>query len=519
MNTELSRRRLLSLSALLGGSMVAAPLLSACSSPSASPSGTASASVEKKNVIIIGSAVDVLNFDPYSQTTNAIIVLRLLNAWLLNYDEDLKPQLDALKAYEISADRTKCLLTLRDDVTFVTGKKMTADDVVFAFTRAKDPKTGFNLASPSQIIASVTSPAANQVELTFTGPTSRTLIEDLLVGQPVLDKAGNTPEALATASASAGPYRVLDRKPGQSLTLEAVPNWYRGDVATKTIELRIFTDTKALTSGLESGALDLAVYVPPRDGQRLQSKFNFLDSYPGSATMLLRVSTKTAPFSNRTVRQALWHAIDRDRIVKDVLFGFGGAAALPWGPKSPAQDSSYNDRVDYNLDKAKAMLSGASQLTGKAMVNGSDPVSISVMQIIQSDLKKIGFDLQIEQVDAAAFQTRLVAGDFGVVLGQMGGGQLSLPRITQNSLFRLSNNPLWPNGTPPKAYVDALTALTSDEDQTKRKAAFKQLNDVIVEEAWAIGTYFVPQLYMHKKELQNVKRDHQNALVLDRATF
>jgi len=153
------------------------------------------------------------------------------------------------------------------------------------------------------------------------------------------------------------------------------------------------------------------------------------------------------------------------------------------------------------------------------MVNGSDPVSISVMQIIQSDLKKIGFDLQIEQVDAAAFQTRLVAGDFGVVLGQMGGGQLSLPRITQNSLFRLSNNPLWPNGTPPKAYVDALTALTSDEDQTKRKAAFKQLNDVIVEEAWAIGTYFVPQLYMYKKELQNVKRDHQNALVLDRATF
>jgi peptide/nickel transport system substrate-binding protein len=512
----LTRRRLLSLAALTGGAVIAGPVLTACSSPGgAAGTGTGA----KQDVITVGSAVDVLNFDPYAQTTNEIIVLRLLNAWLLNYDENLKPQLDALKSYEISEDRTTCLLTLRDDVTFVTGKKMAAEDVVFAFERARDPKTGFNLASPSQIIASVTSPGANQVELTFTGPTSRSLIEDLLVGQPVLDKDHNSSEGLATAPASAGPYRLVDRKAGQSLTLEADPNWYGGEVETKSIALKIFTDTKALTSGLESGALDLAVYVPPRDGQRLASKFSYLDSFPGSATMLLRVSTKTGPFSDKRVRQALWYVIDRERIVKDVLFGFGGAATLPWGPNSPAQDKALAESLGYDLDKAKSMLSGVPNLSGKAMVNGSDPISVSVMQIIQADLQKVGFALDIEQVDAAAFQERLVAGDFGVVLGQMGGGQLSLPRITQNSLFRTTNNPLWPDGTPPADYVKALQTLTTEQDDAARKAAYEQLNRVMIEEAWAIGTYYVPQLYMYKKELQGVQRDHQNALVLTKASF
>lgn len=512
MTINMSRRRLLNLMTLAGGAAVAGPMLTACSDDE---SGGAAGS----DTIVVGSAVDVLNFDPYAQTTNAIIVLRLLNGWLLNYDEDLKPQLDLLKSYEISADNTTCTLTLRDDVTFTTGKKMSAEDVVFAFERAKNPETGFNLASPSQIIESVTSPSEGVVELTFTGPTATSLIEDLLVGQPIVDKDRNSAEGLATEPASAGPYKLSQRQPGQSLVLEANPDWYGGEVETKRIELRIFTDTRALTSGLESGALDLAVYVPPRDGQRLRENFHFLDSFPGSATMLLRVAAKTAPFTDKNLRRALWHVIDRDRIVKDVLFDFGGAAGLPWGPNSPAQDASFDDAVAYDLDKARELISGVSQKSGKAMVNGSDPISISVMQIIQSSLQEVGFTLEIEQVDAASFQDRLVAGDFGVVLGQMGGGQLSLPRITQNSLFRLSNNPLWPDGVPPQPYVEAIEALTGELDEATRTAAFKKLNEVIVEEAWAIGAYYVPQLHMYKKDLKGVGRDHQNALLLADATF
>lgn len=519
MTHTMSRRRVLSLSAMMGGAVVAGPLLTACNGDTEPGNGGGGGGGAAPDTIVIGSAVDVLNFDPYAQTTNAILVLRLLNCWLLNYDEDLNPQPDAIESYEISEDRTTCTLQLRDDVVFSTGKTMAAEDVVFAFERAMNPDTGFNLASPSQIIESVSSPSEGIVELTFKQPTSSTLIEDLLVGQPVVDMDHNSAEGLATEPASAGPYRLTDRRPGEGLVLEANEDWYGGEVQTPRIEMRIFTDARAMTSGLEGQALDMAVYVPPQDGQRLADTFDHLDSYPGSATMSLRVSTTTEPFTDRELRRALWHVVDRERIVQEALFGFGGPAGLPWGPNSPAQDPSYDDDVAFDLDRASELMENVTARSGTAMVNGSDPVSLAVMQIIQASLSEIGFDLQIEQVDAAAFQDRLVAGDFGVVLGQMGGGQLSLPRITQNSNMRLSNNPLWADGTPPAAYVEAMETLTTEEDEDLRATAYQQLNDVIVEESWTIGTYYVPQLYMYKPELQGVARDHQNALVLQDASF
>lgn len=507
-----TRRGVLRLALASVGAAAAGPVLTACGEDD--EGGRAN-----PQQLTIGTAVDVINFDPYAQTTNALLALRLLNAWLLNYDENLKPVPDALKSYEVSKDRTKVTLTLRDDVVFTTGKTMTAEDVAFAFERARDPKRGANLAGPSQIIGAVAATGPHTVELTLTQPTNTGLIEDLLVGQPVIDKDHNSPGGLTQKPASAGPYVLDEWRPGQSLTLSANPKWYGGEVATKKVVVKVYTDNNAMVSALSSGSIDIAVYVPPKDGVRLQKSFQYLDSYPGAATMLLRVSTKTPPFDNKQVRQALQHCIDRERIVRDVLFGFGGPALLPWGPKSPAQDDSYRGRLTYDLDKAKQLLAGSGQLQGKAMVNGSDPVSIAVMQIIQSDLQKVGFKLEIEQIDAAAFQDRLVAGTFGVVLGQMGGGQLSLPRIVQNSLFRLSNNPLWANGKPPQPYIEAMNTLTTVEDEAARKAAYKKLNDTIVDESWAIATYYVPQLFMFKKELKGVSRDHQNALVLSNAKF
>ena len=220
------------------------------------------------------------------------------------------------------------------------------------------------------------------------------------------------------------------------------------------------------------------------------------------------------------MRQALSRAINRDRIVQQVLFGFGGPAYLPWGPKSPANDPSLQPKVSYDLQAAKALLaqSGA-KLEGDAMVLGPDQTSLLVMQIIQADLASIGFKLNIQQVDPATFGSRLVAGDFGVVLGGVGGGQLSTPRIVQNSLMRLANNPLWPNGAPPQDYIDGMVALIGEDDPAKRKAAYDKINKVVIEEAWGVGAYYIPTLFASKKDLKGVTRDHQNALVLADATF
>ncbi len=483
--------------------------------------GPALAEPAAPDTITIGTAVDIVNFDPYNQSVNSLLLLKSLNAWLIEYDENLNPVPSALESYEISADNTSVTLTIRPDVAFHTGKTMTVEDVVYGFERALDPQRGFNLvAAATTLIEKVEATSDTQVVLTLKQPTATSLITDMLVHQPVIDMANNSAEGLSTAPASAGPYRVVEWRQGESLTLEAFPEWFGGAPKTPNVVINFFTSPAAAVTALASGAIDLIAYPQARDAARLQSDFEILGGYPGAATMLLRVSTKTAPFDNKLVRQALQHAINRDRIVNEVLFQFGGAAYLPWGPNSPVQDPSVPERVAYDLDKARELLSQAGGVTGgTAMVSGSDPTSLLVMQIIQADLASIGFDLQIEQLDAASFNPRLVAGEFGVALGQVGGGQLSVPRIVQNSLMRVSNNPLWPEGIPPAAYSEGITTLISATDPAVQQAAYAQLRDVLIDESWGIGTYDVPTLWAYKRDLTGVARDHQNSLVLVNAGF
>ena len=181
----------------------------------------------------MGSAVDIINFDPYAQTTNSLILLKNLNAWLIDYDENLRPVPSALESFQISPDRSSVTLKIRPDVTFHSGKKMTVDDVVFAFERARDPKRGFNLAAATNdLVAEVKATTANEVVLTLKQPTSSTLVTDLLVGQPVLDQSKNDSALLAKEPGSAGPYRLVDWRQGESLTLEAFPGWYGGQPKT-----------------------------------------------------------------------------------------------------------------------------------------------------------------------------------------------------------------------------------------------------------------------------------------------
>lgn len=481
----------------------------------------ATAAPAQDGVLTVGTNYDIVNFDPYAQTINALILLKNLNAWLVDYDENLQPQPSALESFQIAPARDKVILKIRDNVVFHTGKTMDVDDVVFAFERALDPKRGFNLAAPTNdILAGVKALDKAQVELTLKQPTSSTLITDLLVAQPVVDKSKNDSAMLAKEPASAGPYRVTDWRQGESLTLEAFDKWYRGAPKTKKVVIKFFTSPAAAVTALASGALDVLAYPNARDASRLTQDFNVLQGFPGASTQLLRISTKTAPFDNKQLRQALSHSVNRDRIVEQVLFGFGGPAFLPWGPNSPAQDKSYDGKLAYDLAAAKTLLeqSGAA-MEGNAMVLGPDQTALVVMQIIQQDLASIGFKLNIEQVDSGAYNARLVAGEFGVVLGPVGGGQLSTPRITQNSLMRLANNPLWANGTPPQAYVDGMKVLIAEDDADKRKAAYGKINDVLVEESWGVGTYYIPILFVSKKDLNGVARDHQNALVLADAAF
>src|SRR5262249_46337889 len=138
---------------------------------------------------------------------------------------------------------------------------------------------------------------------------------------------------------------------------------------------KVFNDSDAMVAALQSGIVDMVANLPTKDVARLSNDFNLVKGYPGALTYELRINPTRPPFDQKQVRQALQYAIDREGIVKTVLFGVSQPTVLPYSPYSPAYDESVMARYPYDLKRAKAMLdaSGATNLKASAMVSPQYP--------------------------------------------------------------------------------------------------------------------------------------------------
>ena len=117
-------------------------------------------------------------------------------------------------------------------------------------------------------------------------------------------------------------------------------------------------DPQAMVVSLEAGTLDLVLNPPMNDFIRLQKSGNIRRCpMPLSGSYYALVpNTTVAPLDNKQVRQALNYAIDRQRILDQVLQGIGRTENLPWAPSSPAYEPDKNTRYAFDLDKARSLL-------------------------------------------------------------------------------------------------------------------------------------------------------------------
>jgi len=114
---------------------------------------------------------------------------------------------------------------------------------------------------------------------------------------------------------------------------------------------------------------------------------------------------------------------------------------------------------------------------------------VLMAQILQSDLASIGFDLEINSLDAAAFGELYVAKDYGIITNFNGSLAKYPTRMTGNSTFRLADNRGWPDGLP-QEYVDAVNAASSALTPADQDAAFAVLREVMLDLSWVVNTVY-----------------------------
>ncbi|WP_460400058.1 ABC transporter substrate-binding protein [Actinophytocola sediminis] len=495
----MGRRALLRTGFLAVGALAGAPLLSACGSGSAGGDGGA-----PTGRITLGTT-KIMQFDPY--LTNTDIHIHAFYTYLIDYPADgtYEPIPAAAEKWEFAPDKGSVTITLRES-KYHSGEPVTAEDVVAGVKRAKDPNAGFTLAQPTAFIASATAVDKRTARLDFTQATPEALVLDWMFAFPMILAADNVPAKLEHQPAGSGPFLLGEFRRDQRLVLKRNPDFYDQDKPfLDEVEYRFFTDEDALVAGLESASVDGAAYIGFRHADRLRDRFTMVEG--GGRMSIFFMNATIPPFDNKLLRQALARAIDRDRILKQVNFGIGDPVYTAFMPSSPAFDKSYLDSHGFDLDVAGELLerSGGARTAVAGVASGTPDVS--TLEIIQADLKKIGFELEIAPQEEAAYLEALFASKLQCTAAAQPNNLQSPSLIARGrQMLTTDANTTFLDKVPP-AYVAAVAAAGSAITPEDQQAAYAELNRVLVDEAWAVGVTTKPSLFALDKRITGLVTD------------
>lgn len=281
------------------------------------------------------------------------------------------------ESWQVSEDGLTFTFQLRKGVKFSDGKELTADDVGFTFAFMMNPA----INAPRQRayyekIASVTVVDPYQVVFKFKEPYFESLA--LAGGMAIMPRhfyedylkkpdTFNTSKGLLLGS---GPYRLKDPKgwtPDQGMVeLERNPRYW-GAVQPPFNRLlwKVIANDAARLTTFRNGEID-TYGARPREYQTLlddagfikrTQHFEYMSPTAGYNYIAWnqRRGGKPTRFADKRVRQAMTYITDRQRVIEEIMLGYGEVAVSPFSPRSAQHDKSLTPHP-YDLSKAKQLL-------------------------------------------------------------------------------------------------------------------------------------------------------------------
>lgn len=386
--------------------------------------GVGVCAVPPKDTLIIGARTDIIvDLDParaYEVFTNLVIEQcydALVNIVMEGDEVVAKPGL--AQSWEVSEDGLTWTFYLRRGAKFHSGREVTADDVVYSFTRS----LSLNFAPIWILSQYVPTPEMIKkiddytVSITTNQPVAALTIGSVVGFQGIcsivdseLVKAHATEqdpwanEWLKTNDAGSGPFILVEWAPNERIILDRFDNYWAGPAGVKRIIFIDIPEPAAQKLALDRGDIDIAWDLLPEqvDLYRGAAGFTVLEG-PAWGIEYLAMNVGKPPFDNPLVREAIRWAIDYDAII----YGIQKGAAIPGQTFIPKGMFGHLAEAPFHKDieKAKALLAEAGYPEGfeVEMLSSTHPRRVAIAAQVQADLAQIGIKVNITQLVSAQF--------------------------------------------------------------------------------------------------------------------
>lgn len=370
---------------------------------------------------------------------------------LVNFSEDGRPALWLAESLSQSDDRLTVTITLQSasfhDGTAVTG----------AIVREVLVKSLPGMLGPSYAdIRDITAPTERTVAFSLNRP-SAFLLEGLDIP---IERPGH-------AGLGTGPYRI-SREPGEETLLLGNPSYRLGAPLIERIEFNRYDSVRAAWADLLRERVD-ALYevgVDALDSLRPSRQIKVF-SYRRHYAQLVVLNLRRPVFKDAALRRKLNGAIDRERLVGEILAGNGAPAR---GPVWPEHWAHGGDSEGFTY-RPEALAQGAPRVRFTCLL--IDPAQERLALAVQRQLQAIGVEMAIESRPQREALSLVQSGEFDAFLGDV----LQGPNLVRPYLFWHSEGPFNYGRYRSDAVDEALESIrhaTSDEAYKAGVSAFQR---------------------------------------------
>lgn len=412
--------------------------LAGLSLPHAAASAQNSAATPRRGgtLVITQSAEPQILSAAFLTTMTVTMVAGKISEGLVWFDNDLKPHPELAESWAFAPDGLSLTFNLRKGVKWHDGKDFTSADVAFSLEHIWSKiHPGGRLAYAT--VSGVETPDAHTVILRLSRPTpylisflntygAQVVPRHIYEGTDLLKNPANV------APIGTGPFRFKEWVRGSHVALERNPDyWKPGLPYLDGVVFRFIPDAAARTVALASGEVHVALAssIPISNLNQFADpkKFRINTSdgaYLASITLSI-VNTRRPYLSDRRVRQALLHALDREALRRIVYRGYGRVATGPIPSTVPAFYSGKGPHYPYDPKKAEALLDAAGfprQADGKRLKLTLDfgtgaLETVRTAEFFKQYLGRVGIDLELRAVDGGVFLRRVFTdADFDLML-------------------------------------------------------------------------------------------------------
>lgn len=458
---------------------------------------------QPENVLNVSLGTDLLTWDIHNHVNSAtesvhinVFDYLIMRDW--NNDGEYKPHL-ATEWNQV--DDVTWNFTLRNDVYFHNGDKLTSEDVKFTLERVANDDSlkshgDYDTISEVEIIDDynfniITYEPDPMLESRISRQASGILPKDYI------EKNGM--DYFLKNPVGSGPLEFVSWDRGKEVKLEPFKDYFNGQVSKwKEINFKAISENSTRVSELITGGLDIAANIPPSDWERIEEdKSVDLIKSDSNRTYLLFLNMENGmAASDPLVRKAMDYAIDDEALVQ-LLRGGGTPTLTRVNPGNLGFEPNLYDSYNYDPEYAKELLKQAGvdkdlsiQLMG---TQGRYLQDSEVLQMISGMLNEVGIEVEMDILEYSVFVDRRSNNEFGdgylIALGSSffdaGQSLAYYSPETTSTIFGYENSDV----------TNLLLDAEVSTDQSERESKYKDVQQIVSKDLPILPLFQLDQFY------------------------